>query len=141
MGRKWEIEHATHADVCQVLDERKEYLKCRHHKTSKTYGDIVKYITPGLSKALHLYRKLPHPEACKYFFVPPTLKGDNTVLVPKCIMNFNKTFMVGATVSPTSNQIRKLFHQRLMQATKDEYALKEFMKVLDAHGHRVQDNM
>ena len=41
-----------------------QYFICRRHKTNKVYGDIIKYLTPGLLKCLEAYSKLPRPDGC-----------------------------------------------------------------------------
>ena len=142
MGRKWEIEHAFHDDVCEVLDNDKEYLVCKYHKTCKTYGDIIKFLTPGLIWALKVYRQLPK-RASKYFLVPVTASAE-VISIPSNLKSYNKHFLKDTNgkvseVSPTSNQNRKLFHRELMKLTKNEDALKDLMTQLDAHGRKVQD--
>ena len=69
MGRKHEIEHCLAVDMKATLADSLEYLPCKHHKTAPTYGDVVKFLTPGLWKTLETYDKLPKP-FCKYFLVP-----------------------------------------------------------------------
>jgi hypothetical protein len=105
LGRKWEIEHALFETTCKALDEGQDYIKCRQHKTSKTYGDIVKYLSPGLVQALQLYRSLPRPEGCKYLLVPVHACAE-TVCIPTSLRIFNRKFLGAVKVSPTTNQIR-----------------------------------
>ena len=198
MGRKWEVENCLASDMQKVLEEHSKYLICRQHKTSKTYGDIVKYLTPGLFEALWVYWKLPKP-ASKYFLVPATSSAE-TVSHTSYLRTYNRKFLktkvsptcnqvrgivlfhlggvpkgiprgypqgvspwgcpqeVSPGVSPggvprgcpspqwcthrgcpTSNQVRKLFHNWLIKLTKNEAALKDLMTQLDAHGRNVQD--
>ena len=138
MGRKWEIEHALYETVAKALAELDEYILCRFHKTWKTYGDIIKLLTPGLFEALVDYKRLPRPPGCKYFLVPATAKAE-TVSIPTSLKTFNRNCLKGAKVSPTTNHLRKLFHKELMKLTKNEDAMKDFMTVMDAHGRKVQD--
>ena len=136
MGRKWEIEHCLVEDMEKVLDEGQEYLVCKQHKTSKIYGDIIKYLTPGLLEALKIYRQLPKPSS-KYFLVPVTIAAQ-TISHPACLKSFNQKFLK-TQASPTCNQVRKLFHKQLIKMTKHEEALKAMMTQLDAHGRQVID--
>ena len=138
LGRKWEIEHALHSTVTEVLDTGAEYLVCTNHKTAKTYGNIVKYLTPGLREGMKVYNTLPRRDACTYFLHPVSPKSE-TVSAHHSLQTFNRLFLTGHAVSPTTNVIRKLFHKTLMKLTKNEDAMKDFMTVLDAHGRKVQD--
>ncbi len=140
MGRKWEIEHALFKTVEEALAENQEYIICRQHKTSKTYGDIIKYLSPGLVQALIVYKRLPRPslQDCKYFLVPVNATTQ-TISIPNSLKTFSRNFLKDAKVHPTTNQVRKLFHKELMKLTKDEDAVKDFMTILDAHGRKVQD--
>jgi hypothetical protein len=143
LGRKWEIEHCTEENMKKVLIECMEYLLCSQHKTCKTYGDVIKFIPPALWKALQIYDLFPKPKS-EYFLVPvtPTAK---TISFPSLLRSFNKRFLrprmppSHKQVSPTCNQVRKLFHKQLMALTKNEAKMKDMMTQLDAHGRSVQD--
>ena len=135
MGRVWEIVHCLAEDMGLVIEKLLEYLLCKEHKTSKTYGDLVKYLTPGLLEALIVYNKLPKPNS-KYFLVP--VSGGETISFQHYLKVFNTKFLK-AKVSPTCNQNRKFWHNYLRQLTKNEQGVKEIMKILDAHGTGVQD--
>ena len=138
LGRKWEIEHCLFETIDEALLEGQEYILCRQHKTRKTYGDIIKYLSPGLLVALNAYRLLPRPNACKYFLVPARSSAE-TISVPAALQTFNKIFLTSSEVSPCTNHVRKLFHNELMKLTRTENDLKDFMTILDAHGRNVQD--
>jgi hypothetical protein len=139
LGRKWEIENCLRTTITEALDELLEYILCRKHKTYKTYGDLIKLLTPGLIQALIIYRKcLKQRQGRKYFFVP--VHGSaKTISIPYYFSSYNKMFLSGAKVKPKTNQVRKLFHNTLMKLTKDENKLKDLMTVLDAHGRPTQD--
>ena len=136
LGRKYEIEHCLAMDMQNTLAAGKPYLVCKYHKTAPTYGDVVKFLTPGLWKTLETYNQLPKPE-CIYFLVPVTPTAE-TISFPRNLKTFYSKFMK-SKVWPTCNQWRKLFHNQLMKLTKDETALKDLMSQLDAHGRDVQD--
>ena len=137
-GRKWEIEHALYDVIMDALTSAREYFKCRKHKTFKIYGDIIKLLTPGLFQCLFAYSKLPRPTACKYFIVPVSL-GAETISMHTSLKTFSNTFLKECKVKLTTNQVRKLFHKKLMSLTKNENRLKDFMSILDAHGRKVID--
>ena len=79
---------------------------------------------------------LRRPANCKYFLVPVNDTAE-TISIPTCLQTFNKNFLEGADISPTTNQIRKFFHNWLMKLTKDHDSLKDVMRILDAHGKKV----
>ena len=70
--------------------------------------------------------------------VPATERAE-TISQPSCLKLFNQKFLGSCKVSPTRNQIRKLFHRELMKLTKNEKAMKDVMTILDAHGRQVQE--
>ena len=137
LGRKWEVEHALFEHVKKALDEGLEYIMCRFHKTAAKYGDVIKYLSPGLVQALIVYMKLPRPplEACPYFLVPVHSTAE-TVCFPRSLKTFNKNFLKEAKVSPTTNQIRKVFHNKLKKMVRGERAVEDLMLLLDKHSHK-----
>ena len=126
LGRKYEIEHCLATDMQKTLEDGLEYLPCKYHKTAPTYGDVVKFLTPGLLNTLETYDKLPKPP-CQYFLVPLTQSAE-TISFPTNLKAFYNKFMKKAKVWPTCNQWRKKFHNELMKLTKDETALKDLMR-------------
>eukprot|EP00971_Amphidinium_carterae_P348694 6490631-Amphidinium_carterae.1 len=55
-GRKmeWEMLHLAHVEARPCLEQisaGKDYIVCDHHKTSKVYGSLAKWLTPGLVSA------------------------------------------------------------------------------------------
>ena len=140
LGRKWELEHCHYKAMEEALADDQEYIICRRHKTYKTYGDLIKYLTPGLREALRAYMSLPRPEGYDYLLVPVRITTE-VVSARWSLDVFNKTFVRkrGALVSPRTNHIRKLFHNKLMELTKDQESCKELLRILDAHGRNVMD--
>ena len=69
-GRKWKWEHVTFEYMNNVLGSDQEYFVCTRHKTSEHYGEVVKFLTPGLRRCLAPYSTLPRPVDCDTFFVP-----------------------------------------------------------------------
>jgi hypothetical protein len=59
--------------------------------------------------------------------------------VSKALDYFCRKFLSGEEVWPTTNLVRKFFHNKLMHLTKNEHKLKEMMKILDAHSVKVQE--
>jgi len=126
-----------------AVDTPDTFISCQEHKTAQCYGDVVKYITPGLKLALIAYCDLGRPDGFEYFFVPAntkTSKGENdgaetSVSAVHCLRMFNRIFLepLGVDVSPTTNQIRKVFHDMLIQLTSGEDKAREIMELLDKH--------
>jgi len=126
-----------------AADTPDAFISCQEHNAEQIYGEVIKYVTPGLKLALMAYRELGHPDGFEYFFVPATStksKGENdgaegTVSAAQCLRMFNRSFLepMGVDVSPTTEQIRKVFHDRLAQLTIEEEKTRTFMKILDKH--------
>ena len=90
-------------------------------------------------KAIECYLALPRPssDVCRFFLFTTKLTTE-CVSVPKCIKAFGIR-MIRGSIIPTVNQVRKYFHKQLMALTKDEESLKDMMRILDAHGRKIQD--
>ena len=69
-GRKSEWESMPLSEVDNMLQEGRDFLICPEHKTSKTYGSLAKWLTPGARKAIEVYRSLPRRPEVKYFLMP-----------------------------------------------------------------------
>ena len=145
--REWELAELSHVQA--QLAAGLNFLVCTHHKTSKTYGDLAKYLPPGLQACMRCYLTLPRPEGAKYFLVPA--QGEGTVSLSSCQRTFAKNFLpktvAGGAVPrvqspqarPTTNLIRKQFHTALMKLTSTKEKLQDLMKLVDAHSKHVQD--
>ena len=132
-GRIWEWEHLDAIYMQGVLAANQRHIVCQHHKTARCYGDIAKKLTPGLFAALVDYSKLPRPAACKHFFVAPKAQGENTISMHKYLKAFNQRYLGASPVHPTTNLVRKLFHNSLMKLTETKEKLMELMTQVDAH--------
>jgi hypothetical protein len=130
-GRKSEVENTSLAEVDRMLAEGRDYLVCPEHKTSRTYGSLAKWLTPGVLQAVKVYRELPRRPGVKTFLVP-ACEGTDTVSIPQAFATFCAQKLKNGS-RPTVNIMRKFFHKQLMEATKDEVALKQVMVVLDGH--------
>jgi hypothetical protein len=137
-GRKWEVEHAYYTYMAKLIADKNECMVCRQHKTSKTYGDLAKLLTPGLMGALSCYNEAPRPEGRQHFFVP-AMKNAEVCSFSKALQGFCKRFLPQEEVWPTNLLTRKYFHKKLMDLTKDERKLKQLMVILDAHSIKIQD--
>lgn len=137
-GRKWEWEHADYEYVCSVLDAEEDFIVCKQHKTSRTYGDLAKKLTPGLFDAFACYRRLPRPAGCTTFLVPATQSAP-CVHLPTSLKTFCMRHLPHDAMHPTTNLTRKWFHSKLMHITRNEQKLKEIMVTLDAHSKKVMD--
>ena len=110
---------------------------CQEHKTAKAYGDLIKLLTAGLKEAMRNYNKLPRPEGCVTFFVPS--HGGAKMAMAKSLQSFNKMLLSDCKVKPSTNLVRKKFHKSLIEFTRDEEKMKEFLVVLDAHSKKTID--
>lgn len=138
-GRKGEWESLLWDYVQkEVLQNGHAYVICKKHKTSKTYGELCKRLTPGLHKAFQSYSLIERPEGCTTFLVPVHERTEK-VSLPHALKCFCKLFLPEGSFHPWYNLVRKWFHNTLMQLTKDEKKLKEFMVKMDAHSVSIQD--
>ena len=137
-GRKMEWEIMKGEDVDKMFSEGKDFLICPHHKTSSTYGSLAKWLSPGVRAAFELYRQLPRRPGVDTFLVPAS-EATTKVDVPKAFATFCSQRFPSSTSKPTVNLMRKFFHKTLMEITKDEKALKEFMKLVDPHSVPTMD--
>ena len=137
-GRKMEWEIMTCKDVKEMLEEDRDYMVCAKHKTSKKYGDLAKWISPGLKECFRCYMSLPRPAGMETFLVPATQDAD-TVPLHSSLRTFSKRHLPGGKSRPTFNLIRKWFHTALMDLTDTDEKLKKMMKVVDAHSEKVQE--
>ena len=138
-GRKGEWESLQLCIVVEdVLQKQRYYVLCTEHKTSKTYGELCKRLTPGLFKAFELYSNFPRPCDCNTFLVPVN-ESTAKVSLPHALRSFCKMFLPDDALHPWYNLVRKWFHTMLMRMTADEKKLKELMKKLDAHSVSIQE--
>jgi len=138
MGRKkeWEILDAEY--VKQVLDMCQDFIECKDHKTHRTYGDIAKWLSPGLMECMRAYMAMPRPGGVTTFLVP-SKSGATHVHIPSLLATFARIFLPSKKTPPTVNIIRKMFHTTLMKLTSNEEKLKDVMVIIDAHSKFIQD--
>lgn len=137
-GRKMEWELMTASQVNEMLRDGKDYLVCRDHKTSKSYGSLAKWLSPGVKMAVQTYMSLPRLPTVTTFLVPVMSTTDH-VSIPSALKTFCVNVLPAGRPYPTVNIMRKFFHKYLMQATSDDRGLKEIMKLLDGHSVSTQD--
>ena len=85
-GRKLEWEILEFAHVWDQLERGKDFIICSTYKTSKTYGDLAKYLSPGLRECFRCYCKLHRPKGWSRFLVP-AMHGSK-VDIPSTLRNF-----------------------------------------------------
>jgi len=140
-GRKKEWELLLFVYLLQhVVVEGNDYIVCTEHKTSATYGDIAKYLSPSLVKLIKLMCLLPRPEGWDLFLVPPNLDG-HRVSIPSMLRCWCRMYLPadGDFEWPTVNLQRKNFHNTLMKLTASQEAFKQLMVKLDGHSVKVQN--
>lgn len=138
-GRKLEWELAGHDYIKGQLDKGMDYIVCSHHKTAKTYGDLAKYLSPGLQECFKCYLELPRPNECPTFLVPPVKA--KTVSIPGALKNFCARYWPQDKTKLQVNYMRKYFHNTLMKLTDSAEKLKDLMVIIDAHSKQVQDKV
>ena len=94
MGRRFEVEHTLRENLASALQAGQHYLRCRFHKTYKTYGDVVKVLTDGLEQFLTCYNELPRDDdAGDLFFVSAYSKKGNACHFGNYLITFNKVIL------------------------------------------------
>lgn len=138
MGRsmEWELLKFSHAKG--QLDENLDFIICTGHKTIKTYGDLAKWLSPGLAEAVKCYMKLPRPH-CNGNLILPARIGNDRIHFASCLHTFCSKFLPGDKTHPTVNLVRKWVHTSLMRMTDTKDKMKSIMGLLDAHSKAVQD--
>jgi hypothetical protein len=139
IGRKWEYEHLDKEYMQGVLATNQSHIVCSQHKTSRTYGDLAKLLTPGNKELFKCYDSLPREGSGNLFFQPSRQQSE-CVSFPTCLRNWNKKNLRGKKVSlPTHNLLRKHFHNTLVRLTETKEKLKEVMVIIDAHSKIVMN--
>ena len=137
MGRSMEWEILTHEHLAAQLDAGRDVIVCAEHKTFRRYGELAKYLSPGLVEALKAYTALPRPAVDGYFFLPA--QGGTKMCFHACLRTFCKKFLPADKTFPTVNLIRKWFHSELMNLSSTKVKLMELMTLIDAHSKTVQN--
>ena len=132
-GRCQEWELMLRETVDEALSSGQDWLLCSTHKMSRTYGDLAKWIAPGVVQALKCYLSLPRRPTCSTLLVPCRATTEH-VHVPNALWKFACDHLPSGDYSkPTVNLLRKYFHTILMDLSRSEEKLLELMKVIDAH--------
>lgn len=138
MGRSMEWELLKYVHAKGQVDDKLDYIVCTQHKTSKTYGDLAKWLSPGLVEAIKCYMSLPRHD-CDGNLLLPAQGGCNRISFASCLHTFCKKFLPAEKSYPTVNLVRKWLHTSLMKLTDTKDKLKEVMLLIDAHSKSVQD--
>ena len=136
-GRSMEWEIALYAHVKDMMDKGNDFIVCSEHKTSKTYGDLAKYVSPGLQACFRCYMDLPRPTDCDTFLVPVD-KRTPIVSIRKALPSFCARNWPADKTKLRVNIMRKFFHKTLMKMTESQEKLKDVMMIVDAHSKAQQ---
>ena len=137
-GRKLEWETMTLSHVQSMLDRGLDCLTCVEHNTSRTYGTLAKWLSPGVRCAFECYSKLPRPSGAASLLVPAS-PGTARVDIPSTLRAFGLHFLPSGRELPTVNIMRKFFHKTLVSISADTDTLKSVMVVLDGHSRPTID--
>ena len=136
-GRSMEWEIALYDHVKDMMDKGNDFIVCSEHKTSMTYGDLAKYISPGLHACFRCYMDLPRPNDCDTFLVPVD-KRTPIVSIRKALSSFCARNWPADKTKLRVNIMRKFFHKTLMKMTESQEKLKDVMMIVDAHSKAQQ---
>jgi len=123
-GRKMEWERMLADLISVMLSSELDFVMVRDHKTSRTYGTIAKWFTPGTRAAAACYMDFPRPASVKTFLVPAHGTA-GSVDIPSSLRTFGLNFLPPGCTLPTVNLMRKFFHKALLSLTKEEEGLKK----------------
>ena len=131
-GRKKEWQSATADHVVSQLDAGLDYIVCANHKTSRTYGDLAKWLAPGTVAAARCYLQLPRRPDVKSFLCPVGEATDE-VDIPSALRRFAARYLPDGSTAPTVNLLRKWYHTKLHAMSSREDTLLQVFKAIDAH--------
>ena len=135
-GRKYEWQDAENDYIMTVLANDQDFIICSKHKTDTTYGDIAKYLSPGLRACFKCYSELPRPEGFAKFLVST---GHSPNIDISCsLRRFVSMFWPLGHTPVQVNYMRKYFHTALHKMVETPDKLKALITVIDAHGARMQ---
>jgi hypothetical protein len=137
-GRQMEWSLLEHEYMVKVLQGIQEYLECEEHKTAKFYGDVYKWLSSSLKKAMILYSELPKRPGCTKFLVP-AFEGVERVCLSHYLKMFCSFFLSKDKTYPTCNLLRKWFHTAMMKKANNPENIKKLMMQIDPHGDAVMD--
>ena len=137
-GRKSEWQSLKLRSVQAMLEADTDFLTFKQHKTSRTYGTLAKWVSPGARQAFACYLRLPRALHVDTFLCPTT-EGTAVVDIPSALRTFGRRHLPSDSERPTVNLMRKYFHKTIIKMTETEEKLKKVMEVVDAHSKRTID--
>ena len=138
-GRVHEWVIAARHVVQRMLDSDDYWIACQNHKTSQHYGDVGKYISPGLKEMFRLYSLSPRPSDCMTFMVPAKQGASTITTFNYYLKLFWRKYLPLNTRPVQVNLMRKFFHSAFIEATRTENEVKKLMVIIDKHSTAVQD--
>ena len=132
-GRSSEWHRMDREKVQKTIEEGDEIILVSKHKTAKCYGQVAKWLPPGLRRAILVYCKLPNKTSRK-LFEPANVSQPSTFkhfTFGPALKAFGKRYTPSYEY-PRTNLIRKMFHSVLMNFSKEGNFMEEIYK---ADGH------
>lgn len=135
-GRPGEWMMMTKATVEASLRRDAWYLVCKKHKTSKTKGELAKYLAPGTRAALKTYLELPSRGARLF---EPVKKGSKDASgLARLSERFAKQYFKPGALHAVPTLMRKLYNDTLA-VDEDAAIARRIVQELNAHTANVQE--
>ena len=123
-GRKSEWQPLKLRSVQPMLAADTDFLTFKQHKTSRTYGTLAKWVSPGARQAFKCHLRLPRELHVDTFLCPAT-EGTAVVDIPSALRTFGRRHLPSDRERPTVNLLRKYFLKTIIKITETEEKLKK----------------
>ena len=134
-GRPGEWMMMTKATVESSMRRDAWYIVCKKHKTSKTKGELAKYLAPGTRAALKTFLQLPS-RGTRLF--EPVKKGStDTSGLAKLSERFARQYFKPGALHAVPTLMRKLYND-ILAVDEDAAIAKKIVQELNAHTENVQ---
>eukprot|EP00974_Lingulodinium_polyedra_P101157 9799947-Lingulodinium_polyedra.AAC.1 len=110
-------------------------MKSSHHKTSDSYGELTKWVSPGTVEAIKVYLMLPGKKS--NLLLEPAKKDSKMVSVAASLRRFGASYWPKFQ-PPACNLVRKRFHTALYKMARFNKAF-ELLSKVDAHSKEVAE--
>ena len=131
-GRSGEWHNMDREQVMAKMLKFEDRIVCSKHKTSKYYGSIAKWVSPGLRNALVTYGELPNKTSSRLFEpAKESGSGEDHFHFGAALKAFGRHY-TPAYEYPRINLLRKMFHSVLVRDSR-EGSLMQLIGQADGH--------